>query len=201
MKITFECVTVTAFLWLIPSIAQSQASTNQCIQLYDTGQYQQAFEPCSLAAESGDAQTQTILGEFYDDQGNADKARDWWEQAAASDYLPARNLLGLKYYYGGSVLGKEQGWEQSYPKAMEIWKQDALRGVATAQFMVGEMYLRGQGVETDLAEAWAWLKLAGNGGYQLANESLGEISHRMSRVERDSAVVKKNGYEKIINGD
>jgi len=86
--------------------------------------------------------------------------------ASKAGYQPARNLLAIKYYYGGSVFGPESGWSQDYAKAYEIWHHDAMHGVAASQFMPGVIYQQGQGVTLDNAEAWAWLKLALEGGYK-----------------------------------
>ncbi|WP_078456513.1 tetratricopeptide repeat protein [Solemya velum gill symbiont] len=191
---------IVAFVLLLVLMTQAHGDVDKCIKLYNEASYQQAFEPCNSAAENGHAQAQTILGEFYDDQGEVEKAHFWWEQASSSGYLPARNLLAQKHYYGGSVLGKEKGWQQSYSKAMSIWKEDAFMGVATAQFMVGEMYLTGKGMEPNLAEGWAWMKLASNNGYKLADDLLYEFKHQITAAQHEAAVLKLKEYEKIIKG-
>ncbi len=40
-------------------------------------------------------------------------------------HVLAINLLALKFYYGGTVFGREAGWEQGYPKAMALWRLSA----------------------------------------------------------------------------
>ena len=183
---------------LLASVQLAYADADKCIELYDNYSYQQAFAPCSEAANNGHAEAQTILGELYDERKDVEQTRYWWEKAAATGYLPARNLLALKYYYGGTVLGKEEGWPQDYSRAMRIWKKDALNDVATAQFMVGEMHLTGKGTKHDPSEAYAWLKLASNNGYLLANDLLFELKHSMTSQQRDAAAKKIKEYEKLI---
>ncbi|MDJ0833073.1 MAG: tetratricopeptide repeat protein [Gammaproteobacteria bacterium] len=197
MNKLFPAVSVLSGL-LLAYAQPVSADADKCIELYDDNSYQQAFVPCSEAANNGHAQAQTILGELYDERKDVEQTRYWWEKAAATGYLPARNLLALKYYYGGTVLGKEKGWPQDYARAMRIWKKDAFNDVATAQFMVGEMHLNGKGTKHDPVEAYAWLKLASNNGYLLANDLLFEIGHTMAKQQRDAAAKRIKEYERLI---
>ena len=98
--------------------------------------------------------------------------------------LPAQNLLALKYYYGGDVFGPQAGWTQDYTRAFKIWQRSAKKGVEPSQFMLGVMYMLGQGVDSDYAEAHAWFNLALSGGYKLATDSLMELSHKISADEK-----------------
>ena len=47
-----------------------------------------------------------------------------------------------------------------YDRAWKEFHVDAIAGHATAQFNIGVMYYRGEGVERDLVEAFAWIELA-----------------------------------------
>ena len=189
---------IAAFTSVFFSNTQAATIADECKRLFDEALWQQALSPCIQAAKAGDRPSQSILGELYDRQGNSVRTHYWWSQAANAGYLPARNQLAMKYYYGGSVFGKEKGWKQDYAKAYEIWKQDALQGVASAQFIVGEMHFRGQGVEQDLSEAWAWFNLALDRGYKMADDSLVEISKVITQKQRQLGKTKLAEYQRQI---
>lgn len=199
MKITLQLLIATV-VFLPGSNTQAGTDADECQRLFDEALWQQALAPCIQAAEAFDLTSQSILGELYDRQGDSEKTRYWWSRAASAGYLPARNQLALKYYYGGSVFGAEKGWTQDYAKAHEIWKQDALQGTPSAQFMIGEMYLRGYGVRQDPAEAWAWLNLALDGGYKMAGDSLYELSRTITLPQMQSGKRKLTEYRRQIAG-
>lgn len=56
----------------------------------------------------------------------------------------------------------------NYEQAYEILHRHALDGDATAQFMVGELYLWGNGVEEDFDEHVRWIRLAAEQGHAQA---------------------------------
>ena len=175
------------------NVANIHAATSvtECNRLFDESLWQKAIEPCTSAAETGDSASQSILGEVYDQQGNAQMTLYWWSQAADAGYQPARHLLAMQHYYGGSVFGPETGWVQDYGKAFSIWKSDAEQGIASSQFMVGVMYFKGEGVAADPSEAWAWLKLALENGYKLSTDVLIELTKEITTEQ------KRLGMEKL----
>jgi len=170
---------------------------DECKKLFDNASYKQAIPSCKLAAESGDKLSQTQLGEIYDRMGNSNKTAYWWGKAAGSGYQPARHLLALKHFYGGTVLGPEKGWEQNYNKAFHLWEEDAKKGIASSQFMIGVMYQNGFGVDKNLSEAWFWLNVSLENGYKLSTDVLIEISHDISTEEKN---LGKNMLAKYIIG-
>ena len=181
MKTTFF-ISLT-FMFSFYSI-QANTFAEKCKELFDTGNYKSAILTCEKSAHEGDVNSQTILGEIYDQEKNIRKTVYWWNKAALAGYQPARNLLALKYFYGGTVLGPEKGWEQNYNKAFNLWEKDAKKGIASSQFMIGVMYQQGFGVEKNLADAWFWLKISLENGYKLSTDVLIEISHDISAEEK-----------------
>jgi hypothetical protein len=177
------------------SNAQAIAPITECKQLFDQGLYKQAEIPCTIAAKANDRSAQVMLGEIKDQAGNSEQTAFWWSKAAAAGSQPARNLLALKYYYGGTVFGPEKGWKQDYSKAFEIWRKDAHEEVATSQFMIGVMYQKGQGVDKDLAESWFWLKRALGNGYKLATDVLIEISREITPQQKQIGKQKLFEYK------
>jgi len=169
-----------------------------CKHLFDEALYEEALTPCLEAGEAGHLDSQSILGELYERQRNSAETFNWWNRAAEAGYLPARNQLAMKYYYGGSIFGPEEGWNQDYQKAYAIWLDDARNGHAPAQFMVAEMHRQGQGVDQDYATAWAWFSLAREQNYALAGDSLYELSRKMSPQLRQDGKDKLARYNKEI---
>lgn len=187
---------LAALLGLAASRAMAADAALSCQQHFNDERYALAAQSCSIAARAGDASAQTMLGEMYDEGLGVEvsplQAKTWWQAASAQSYLPAQNLLALKYYYGGDVFGPQPGWTQDYQQAYQLWSSSATKGAETSQFMLGEMYMRGQGVAVDYAEAYAWFHLALSDGYKLATDSLVELTRLMSPTQ------KRNGQARLL---
>ena len=177
----------------------ASTSVDNCKRLFDEAEYEKALPVCIEAGKSGHLDSQSILGEIYDRKGDSQETYFWWIRAANAGYIPARNQLAMKFYYGGSVFGPEEGWRQDYPRAYSLWKKDAVNGHAPAQFMVAEMHHKGQGVRQDLAEAWAWFMLALDEGYKLASDSLYELKNKMSREQLEEGNRRYQNYEQRLS--
>ena len=54
--------------------------------------------------------------------------------------------------------------QRNYAVALRHWGTAAQRGDAAAQYNVGRLYARGEGVPRDYAEAYKWFTLAAAGG-------------------------------------
>ena len=175
-------------------------SIQECKKLFDEASYPQAIPSCTKAAESNDRPSQVMLGEIYDQQEesehNSKQTALWWNKAAAAGYQPARNLLALKYYYGGTVFGPQKGWAKDQEKAFKIWLEDAKQNIATSQFMIGVMYQKGEGVTKDSSEAWFWLKRSLGNGYKLATDVLIEVSREITPEQKQLAEQKLLAYQK-----
>jgi hypothetical protein len=75
--------------------------------------------------------------------------------------------------------------------ANEMWEElfndhlaNAKAGAADAQYEVGIMYLKGQGVAQDREKALEWLKKSSAAGYQLATSKLSRIDEQESKFEQ-----------------
>lgn len=196
MKQTIYKLSITCLLLSCYQQLGATTPADDCKKLFNTGFSQQAISPCTQAAKSNNREAQTTLGEIYDEKGDSAKTAFWWEQAASANHQPARNLLALKYYYGGTVFGAEKGWDQDYPKAFEIWRKDAKNNIATSQFMIGVMYHKGQGIEQNLSESWYWLKRSLDNGYKLATDVLIEISREITPQQKHLGENKLTDYKK-----
>lgn len=95
------------------------------------------------------------LGVGQDD----DKARQWWEKAAARGFITAQLRLGYLYYQG-------KGVRQDYDMARQWWEKAAAQHNPSAQALVGSLYEHGEGVKKDFATARKWYDEACKGGFQ-----------------------------------
>jgi TPR repeat protein len=68
---------------------------------------------------------------------------------------------------------------QDYAQAHHWYSQAAGQGHLRAQFNLGLMYLVGQGVRADVAQAWLWLAMAERGGFGAAERYLKTAASRM----------------------
>jgi TPR repeat protein len=66
-----------------------------------------------------------------------------------------------------------------------VLRADAAKGVAVAEFTLGNLYARGQGVSQDGIEAARWLRRAADQGYVAAFANLGNLYARGEGVAKD----------------
>lgn len=122
-------------------------------ELYQQGDYAEAFKSFRLAAYSGDVQAQYWMGVmFREGQGTFTdyaKAMEWFQKAAEQGSYYAENAIGNLY-------DKGKGVEQDYAEAFRWYEKAAQQGYARAQFNVGNMYYTGQGVEKDYEKTFYW---------------------------------------------
>ena len=162
------------------------------------------FNKTLAAAEQGNADAQFNLGRMYlngdgvardNEQGVA-----WISKAAKQGSASALQVLLIKaeqgdaitqfnlgqMYLNGEGVAKDDGqaivWLQ---KATELGNKLAQQtllmkaaelGNADAQFHLGKMYLSGEGIAKNNAQAVVWLKKAANQGHELAQQALRTIS-------------------------
>jgi uncharacterized protein len=74
--------------------------------------------------------------------------------------------------YGGGSAAYSRG---DYAAALQIWKSLADHGSQSAQYSIGELYARGQGVPQDDREAVKWYRMAAYRGYVPAQSRLAAI--------------------------
>ncbi len=87
-----------------------------------------------------------------------------------------------------------------YKTAMELWKPLAEQGYAGAQFNLGLMYAKGEGVPEDKVLAYMWWNLAAANGIEDASTNKGIIAKGMtpSQIEKAQELSRdclKNNYK------
>ena len=131
--------------------------------MYLLGQEGQAVPRIGFRYKRADApaRAQSRLGMlYYRGLGvprDYEKARQYWERAAANGDDDARFSIGSLYHEGTHVA-------RDYGKALALWESAALNGHGDAQFNLGILYYVGMGVPLDYRQARYWFKKAAAGG-------------------------------------
>ncbi len=98
-----------------------------------------------------------------------------------------------------SCLGKDQDFQRGYAAydsgdyvtAIREWTLLAQQGSASAQYNLGQMYRKGQGVPEDNKIATKWYRLAAEQGHSDAQYSLGLTYAKGEGVPQDSEIAVK----------
>jgi hypothetical protein len=98
-----------------------------------------------------------------------------YERAKANDPA-AQYTLGLKLLQGDGVPPNEA-------EAITWFRQAAQRGNPSAEFQLGTAYMLGRGVRQDSVEGYTWLTLASKNGDTQAEQSLRELTPKLSPSE------------------
>lgn len=138
--------------------------------------WQKSLDCYMKAATLGYKEAYRCVGSAYFEGRGVEKdlakAREWYRKGADAGDVLAQLMLADCYKRG-------LGGEKDYTAAMELYRQIAsrrdLRGkytheLGTAQYEIGNMYMKGLGVEADLRQAYDWFKLAA-GNCSLAAEN------------------------------
>lgn len=87
--------------------------------------------------------------------------------------------------------------EGEYERAFRIWRNDLVEiGDKYAQYMVGYMYLAGEGVERDIPAAYAWYRLAAERGHEPLVDAMRDLETRLSPAEREAGDA---AYGRLVN--
>lgn len=132
------------------------------------------------AAQQGDMRAAHELGlVYFRGQGverDFEQARSWWDKAAQAGESSSAYDLGILYRRG------QGGVPRDVATSIKLWTQAARGGLAVAQNALGACYMNGDGVDADMVEAWAWFRLAQDGGVAVA-----KVNGEMVRTQLDDA--------------
>ncbi|KAG0246684.1 hypothetical protein BGX31_010553 [Mortierella sp. GBA43] len=131
--------------------------------------FEAAREMYQAAANAGLVEGRVSLGRMYysgELPKDIDKAKSYFEQAIAlEDNAEAHFLLG--------VIELEQQEKPDKTKVFTHYEKAASKGLPEAQYNLGVMYFRGDGMPKNDILAVEYWKMAGEQGYGLAQLSLG----------------------------
>jgi TPR repeat protein len=86
--------------------------------------------------------------------------------------------------------------QRNYPVALRNWGPLAQRGDAVAQFNLGRMYARGEGVARDLPEAYKWFTLAAVGGRREGEQARLAIARAMTPVQMAEGLRRADAWRR-----
>ena len=113
------------------------------------------------AAALGHNEAQVLMGNYYYNYNNLEKAASYYEAAAMEGNAEALYGLGLIY--------ASTGYEsQDYTKAAQLFEEAAQLGEPEAQYYLGYLYLNGLGVEQNAQKATEWFTKAAQQGNERA---------------------------------
>ena len=82
-----------------------------------------------------------------------------------------------------------------YVAAFSESMADAARGDGDAQYLVGFLYFRGEGVAVDLVRAYLWFSLAADQGDRFAMDELAGLARRMTAAQISEAEALARDWE------
>ena len=97
--------------------------------------------------------------------------------------------------------GFEAATREDYQTAFKLWLPSAEQGNASAQFNLGNMYRRGQGVKQDNFEAVKWYRKAAEQGNAKAQVLLGLAYLLGKGVQFNKSLAKEWFYKACDNGE
>jgi TPR repeat protein len=131
------------------------------------------FDPRDPSAMSERAEAAMLLAKLHlagvGVRKDARAARDFYELAADTGYVPATSMLGLGYLSGFAG-------ERNPSKAVKYLKEAAEAGYVPAMYQLGRAYYTGEdGVTKDLKLAGAWFAAAAKQGHAGAQYAAGRM--------------------------
>jgi hypothetical protein len=150
----------------------SNAASNphylQAVADYQAGNFTEAAARFQLAAEQGHAESQYVLSILYDagqglPQDDA-QAANWERKAAEQGHAYAQANLSFRCYAANN-----------FPEAFAWCQRAAHSKLAWAQYNLGLMYRKGEGVPQNDTEAARWYRLAAAQNFPEAQQKLAEL--------------------------
>lgn len=148
--------------------ASAQASYQQGVLHYNLRDFSAAAANFQIAAQAGHAESQYLLSTLFDAGEGVPQddalAADWEHKAAEQGHAYAQANLSFRCYQAGD-----------FSEAF-AWCQRAAHGqLAWAQYHVGLMYRKGEGVAQDDREAARWYQMAADQNFPEAEQKLADL--------------------------
>ncbi|GGH07521.1 tetratricopeptide repeat protein [Silvibacterium dinghuense] len=176
------------------SAAAANPHYQQAVADYNAGNIAAAAAGFQLAAEQGHAEAQYMLSTLYDaghglPQDNA-QAAHWERKAAEQGHAYAQANLSFRYYAAGD-----------FPEAFQWCQRAAHAKLAWAQYHVGLMYRKGEGIAQSNAEAAHWYRLAATQNFPEAQQKLAELYYFGQGVPRSYTQAAQWYRQAAANGN
>ena len=162
------------------------------LDYYNNQDYSNAKEHLLKAAELGHADAQYVLGNNYLENPSCSindmyEALSWYFKAAKQGIAGAMRMVAVFYEFGieDYIKPDETKANEWYLKAAEQFREDADKGDVESQFMLGELYCDGYGVEQDYSEAAKWYRKAAEQGHAVGQNNLAWCYYNGYGVTKD----------------
>lgn len=161
---------VLAVDWLSPPKDTSKL-VEQGKAAMEARNYAEAVRYYRSAAELGDTEGMTRLGDIYRDglkgvSKNFNEATEWYRKAANAGSSCGMTSLGDMYRA-----------RKSYTEAISWYRKAVDAGDSTGMVLLGTMYGYGWGVTKDYGKAIEWYRKAANAGNSRGEVALGAMYH------------------------
>jgi TPR repeat protein len=148
--------------------AASNPHYRQAITDYNNGNHSEAASGFRLAAEQGHAESQYLLSTMYDEGKGVpqddSQAAHLERKAAEQGHAYAQANLSFRYYTA-----------DNFAEAFAWCQRAAYSNLAWAQYNLGLMYRKGEGVPQSDVEAAHWYRLAANQDFPEAQQKLADL--------------------------
>lgn len=172
---------IIVFLFLFIGPSHVQAAHEDGLLAARKGDYIAAFREFRSLAENGHAKSQRQLGIMYEMglgiEKDYPKARKWYQKSAIQGDTEAQNRL---------IEMRQKALANTYPPPVP----DNYQGSITdpqAQFDLGVIYFRSEGVEKDFTTAYRWFYKAADQGHVQAQNALAVMLSKGIGVRQNNA--------------
>ena len=166
-------------------------------QYYNKGDYKQAIEMYTKAAEYGHAEAIFNIGYCFTNGQGVEKdiveGTKLCRESAERGYIHAQYCMGYYYEIGSGVT-------KDMVEAARWYRRAAERGYARAQCNLGVCYEYGRGVEKNMVEAAKWYEKSAEQGNARAQCYLGECYANGQGVENNIVEAAKWYYKAAEQG-
>ena len=142
-----------ALAWLERAVAQGHVDATFALALQLPHQHEQHVPLLLRAAQAGHSKAMLCVGLYHQQNGQAEQALSWFEQAQTLGDSRADYLLAMAYRDGLGV-------EADPKRAVELFKSAAEKGDSDGYFALYESYKEGIGVRKNKKSAAQYLALA-----------------------------------------
>ncbi len=144
------------------------------------------------AAENGLPMAQHNYASYlWQDEGELERARAWYEKAANSGQVESKVNLAIFLLQG-------KGGSRDTDTGIRLLQHASESGVAVAQFMLGQVYQEGIATVQNYVLAHAWYSLASALGDRRAREARNRLAAQMSLAQLEQAQQEAAGWSEHL---
>ena len=176
------CAFATAALVASMPIAGANADFASGKAAFERRDYGRAYRELLSDAQNGNAEAEYMIGEMTADGLGTGRSYElaarWYALSAAKGYIPANVTLGILYLYGAGTEDETGAIRADPTRAAGYLKVAADADDKEAQYLMGQLYMSGDGVPQDLAKAMDYTIRAARRGVVGAEYNAGVLAVR-----------------------